>query len=515
MTRFLLSLALIACMGFLTAQSTPDSKEGLIPCGVTHRGDWIDAYQRGEIAAVRTTDTLLLPLRIHIVRKSDGTFGIPVETVLETMVLMNQDFATANIKFYIDGEIDFLNNTTWWDHNQAQGSAMMSVNNDPGVINCYFVENPAGACGYYSFGGDALAINNDCTGSGDRTWSHEMGHFLSLPHTFDGFEFHYTEPDGTPIRPLNTYASQNAPFAVGGRFTELADGSNCTIAGDGFCDTPADYLSDRWGCNGSGVYGQPLLDRNGQALDVQAYPIMGYAFDNCVSSFTDEQRTAMVTNATGRPGLIQNIPIDYSAPDPAEMELLTPEDGEIFFAIDEFEVTLDWEDVPDADMYLVQVAYNAQFAGAREFIVYDESEFTLTEANGLIDTVLNAWRVRPINRCNVAGDFGDQEFTFRVLGVVSSTQDNDLDRAVNIFPNPVNGSQKTVRIAANGLSANDDVHIQLVNMTGQVLVNEAGLNVAAGTFRHDLDVANVPAGVYFVRIRQGDRQLTRRLVIGR
>ena len=84
-------------------------------------------------------------------------------------------------------------------------------------INMYFVTDftsDIGACGLADLNGIANAtssgiiIRKDCVNSG--TFAHEFGHFFSLEHTFAGSG------------------------------VELVDGSNCTTAGDGICDTPAD-----------------------------------------------------------------------------------------------------------------------------------------------------------------------------------------------------------------------------------------------------------------------------------
>jgi hypothetical protein len=509
---------LIFC-GFLGAQSESTvQKSDLIPCSVTERGDWIDAYQRGEIAAVRSTDTILVPLRLHIVGRDDGTGYINIEDLLGSVATINADFATANIKFYIDGEIDFIDNDDYFNHNSTSGQLMMAFNNDAGVVNNYFVDNPNGACGYYRFPPqDALAMANSCMDPIDRTWSHELGHYFSLPHTFQGWEFHYTTTSGMPIRPLNTYVSQNAPSFVGGRAVERADGSNCATSGDGFCDTPADYLSDRWNCTGSGVYPQQLLDPSGNPVTVVAPPLMGYANDNCQELFTEEQLTAMQTNAVGRPGLVRDLPLEYI---PASaVSLVAPPSGGTMEIFDVFEVNLEWTPSENVDFYIIQLATNQFFGGnVQDIYIYDENATSLTltpQTHGIQLSQRYWWRVRPVNRFSPELPAGElEERNFRVNEILSNTIDPVLKAAINVFPNPTNSSTNSLTITAGGLTDNTNLQLELITSNGQVVRNTTELNVVNGSLRHSLPVAGLPNGIYFLRIRQADRLLTQRVVIG-
>lgn len=509
MTRLykaLLLLALTSIANISWAQSLATPKSALKPCAVTERGEWIDAYQRGEIAAVRSTETLILPLRIHIVGNSQGDGYTPLNTLLSAMQLLNEDFATANVVFYIDGEIHYINNSTYYDHSFSQGATMMAFNNDPAVVNCYFVGNPAGACGYYSPSRDALAIGNNCIGGGDHTWAHEMGHFLSLPHTFSGWEGYY---DNAQFE--NAPRDERAPGFVGGRAVEKADSSNCATAGDGFCDTPADYLSERWPCNSAGIYRDSMLDQDSNRLVMYAYPIMGYALDNCVESFTDEQRTAMITNVNSRGNLSRNIPIE-SAASVDDVELVAPPSGGTMTLVDEYRVDLEWTAAENATFYIIQLSRNQFFSGVQEFISY-ENTYSLTPAQN--DIALNVryyWRVRPVNRFDVEGDYSGNR-NFRVTEIVSSTIDPELNNAISVYPNPV--SSDNIYVNANGLSNNADLSIELINTTGQVLRQLNNVAIANGSMNQAVSVADISNGVYFLRIRQNDRLLTRRLVISK
>ena len=74
---------------------------------------------------------------------------------------------------------------------------------------------------------------------------------------------------------------------------ERVDGVNCDIAGDGFCDTPADYLNYRWNCNNQGLSNVTQTDPLGEKLKSDGSLIMSYSSDVCSYRFSEEQIAAM------------------------------------------------------------------------------------------------------------------------------------------------------------------------------------------------------------------------------
>jgi len=123
----------------------------------------------------------------------------------------------------------------------------------PNRINMYLASELQAPpiCGYA--GGEEVVLK--CPGG---TVIHELGHVFGLAHTFAGGD-------------------------------ELADGSNCATAGDGFCDTPADPYTDdptiQWqdGCE----FIWEGLDPNGQFYNPDVGNIMSYY--SCSCGFSREQ----------------------------------------------------------------------------------------------------------------------------------------------------------------------------------------------------------------------------------
>ncbi|MEM9836304.1 MAG: zinc-dependent metalloprotease [Bacteroidota bacterium] len=503
MKRILSLFATILLLGSLSAQT---AKEDLKPCGVTERGAWIDAYQRGEIATVRSSMPLTLPLRFHIVGNSDGSGYANWTLLLEALELMNEDFASADINFCIVGAIDYIDNSSYYNHDFNTGGLMMALNNDPDVINVYFVGSPAGACGYYSPSRDAIAMGNNCLGSDDHTFGHEMGHFLQLPHTFSGWEGELE--NGFSDLPTDS----PAPNSVGGRLVERADGSNCAFAGDGFCDTPADYISERWPCNFFGFYADSLMDPDSNMFAVPARPIMGYAFDNCVVDFSNEQRDAMIANAVSRGNLSIPLVTDAEPADASVIEILGPATD--IEAVDELSVTLEWTPATNADFYLVQITRTPFFGTVLHAEIYTtETSITLTEDDNIQVGQRYRWRIRPINNCNANGGGVSSVSSFRVTDIISNTQDAELDAALSVFPNPVSKGTSSIRIVANDLPNTDKLTLELINPAGQLIYVDQNVVSSGSQLNYELPITNPPAGVYFLRLQQADRLVTRRIVI--
>ncbi|KAA3637670.1 MAG: hypothetical protein DWQ02_06385, partial [Bacteroidetes bacterium] len=149
--------------------------------------EWLKKYQSNPAAFEKTDEILFVPLTIHVVGTDEGTGFFGLERILKAFCVLNQDFEEANIRFFIEGDIRYIYSSEYATHNFGGGWQMMQEHNVSNTINCYIVEDPAGACGYayYSAG---IALKKTCIGPGDHTWAHDVGHYLSLPHTFYGWE---------------------------------------------------------------------------------------------------------------------------------------------------------------------------------------------------------------------------------------------------------------------------------------------------------------------------------------
>ncbi|PHI19975.1 hypothetical protein CEQ90_10525 [Lewinellaceae bacterium SD302] len=499
----LISTLLFAVFNLVVAQ-TP--KEDLLPCAHTGKSDWLDAYQRGEIAAVRSTDTIVVPLRIHIVGNNLGGSFLEVGRILDNLKQVNDDFAASNIVFHVDGDINYIADSEFDNHDFGVGIAKMLEYNAPNVVNNYFVTTAAGACGYYTGQGDAVAMADACVGATDRTWSHELGHFFTLPHTFFGWEF-----GDDPVTPIN----DPAPSTIFGREVERTDGSNCDgIAGDGFCDTPPDYLSFRWSCQDDNTYVYPLLDPDGVTFEVQGWPIMSYASDDCMVGFSDEQTTAVRTNIFSRGNLESGLPPEYEAAVGEQMALVYPEDSALIQIQESEGLTLEWTEVDNADFYIVNFSGNEFFAGAQNYIVYGQNSLNIPASDPYIQAPQRYyWRVRPVNRFNTLGEFTPVNLILLGEIISSTSEERLLAERVTVYPNPVEAGLNSLRLTASGIYGNEQLNVELIDLAGRRVFQQSELSIRNGKLDYELPALNLMQGVYFLRLVQGGRLATKRIVI--
>ncbi len=502
-------LAQLILGGFLLAFSLPVfgqsfQEDDLEPCGYRGKSDWLSAYQRGEIAIPRAScDSLIVGVKIHIVGNSSGGGYINMQRMTTAFQTLQADYAAQGIYLYIDGAINFINNSNFYDHTVSVGRTMMNLNNVPGVINSYIVDSPNGNCGYYSGSGGAIALAISCTNISSRTWSHEIGHYLSLPHTFVGWSSEDPLPLDTP-----------APAFQNNRTVEKAGETNCDTASDGFCDTPPDYLAFRWSCNSAGVYADSLLDPDSVRIAVPAWPIMGYSNNACRSTFSEEQAAAMRANILFRGDHAQCIPFGNTAAVGEDINLLYPENGDNLSVTDELSAELRWTSIPNADFYVVQLNRTPFFGQAllKEITVTDTS-LLITEADGLQFNRRIYWRILPINRFQPVSE-PTEIYNFRITELLSATQDPVLASAIQLFPNPAAMGTQHLVVRASGLEQASQLRISVFNLQGQLLREAQTIWAGGGRLEYPLAIDNLTAGVYFLRLQQDDRIVTKRFVIG-
>ncbi|MEY4904640.1 MAG: hypothetical protein RLZZ292_2455, partial [Bacteroidota bacterium] len=289
--KFLFAPIFILFSFFQLNALNAQEKADLNPCGTTGKDPWLATYferkahEPQTIGELRNAPLIRMPLTIFILVNSlDKPGSFTQKNVIDDLCTLNKDYAPVNIQFFIKGEIKIVADSALNNHSDfGIGSGLFDLNDDRS-INCFFVNSAAGNCGYAFFGlYGGIVLAKGCSKKDDHTWAHEMGHKLGMPHTFSGWE-------GEKVP-----ATGNAPTNINGDLVELADSSNCKNAGDGFCDTPADYLSYRWSCDANG-FGPTLKDPVGKTFKPDGHFYMSYALDACMDRFSHDQQESMRDN---------------------------------------------------------------------------------------------------------------------------------------------------------------------------------------------------------------------------
>lgn len=455
--------------------------------------EWLKKYQSNPAAFEKTEEMLFVPLTIHVVGTDEGTGFFGLERILKAFCILNQDFEEANIRFFIEGDIRYIYSSDYATHNFGGGWQMMQEHNVSNTINCYIVEDPAGACGYayYSAG---IALKKTCIGPGDHTWAHEVGHYLSLPHTFYGWEGE--TPD----------ANTPAPNWISGTQVEKVDGSNCGSAADGFCDTPPDYLSDRWTCNDQGLSGMEQMDPEGESFRSDGSFFMSYANDACSNRFSEEQIQAMRVNLEDdRPNLLYNQTFVDHLPD-VEVSLTSPGYEEI---TDDPSpgILLTWEAVENATNYIVQVNPFPAFS----FVLF---EYHTTESSVLVEGLEEDrnyyWRVKPYSAYSSCVPFSETG-KFRTGFITTDTNDlTEIGPELLAYPNPA--KQENNLTVEFFLTEMEDVELTLINGTGKEVFFTKVLG-NRGNNTEVLPLNQLPAGIYYLTLINQNGRYIEKVVI--
>lgn len=299
-------------------------------CGMEHDHQYEQFYKSLPNSSFQPSSsrasTIYVPVYYHLIGAANRTGTMRLAEVLQSHCELNQAYASADIQFYIVGIDSIFNQSYYVFANSNTGDAIMRALNVPNVCNIYINDDPRGVCGYAYFpgsgpNGGGIFIKKGCYGKGSTTLIHEMGHYCGLPHTFE------------------TYGG-----------IEYVDGSNCTNAGDRFCDTPADFLDYRWSCPYTGNQTDPQGALYKTKLDGSLF--MSYSNDGCQNRFSAAQKTYMYnTLKNQRSSLVNNGFTGFVQFDTTS--LVSPLAGDT--TVSASNATFTWNSVPGAQYYLFQI----------------------------------------------------------------------------------------------------------------------------------------------------------------
>ncbi len=150
----------------------------------------------------------------HIVRDTGGANGFSPTQIPNIVTLLNQYFNPHNITI-INLGFDYIDNTELNTVDATEYFTLTNLRNTPNAIDFFMVKQ------FYANGGAVngskkLVVQNSSALT--IASCHELGHCLSLHHTFHG-----TQP--TSLDPGGCYENIN--------------GTNCSTCGDLVCDTPS------------------------------------------------------------------------------------------------------------------------------------------------------------------------------------------------------------------------------------------------------------------------------------
>ncbi len=461
----------------------------LAPCGTifteADRANYFAIPYQDRVNFTASEAEQKIPMKIHYFATSNPENIFPIYELQNALCELNRAFDTIGFTFYWQGDINYISGnivSTFGDAN-----VMASTHNVPNVINVYIGNiSGTGACGFAwypnsgptSGGANArggMFLAPGCITGTSKTWAHEMGHYLNLPHPFDQ----------TSNNPTSISAERVT------RTTEISPrlSANCQTAGDGFCDTDADYLDFRYNCN----FPVTQLDINGDLFQVNKALIMGYAADNCVDEFTQQQKSMMnyALNVL-RPYLLNQNPA-------MNIEVTTSPD--LQFPIDSSNnnapnfLHFRWKPVLGATHYVVQASRFPSLALTFGFdtTVTDTQVFYL--GNRLSPNAQVYWRVKAYNAISYCSTFSPISF-FYTSSITSNASFEANDTKVILYPTLLADGNRTLKLDFIDLLS-QNTKITVTDLQGKMVIN---LAVPQNVANFQFDLPNVKPGMYFVRI---------------
>lgn len=522
--------------------------------------------------SIRADDPIVtIPVVYHVVW-STGSQNIAENTLKTLTARLNLDYRRNNsdasqtraifLPFAADAKIEFCmatkdpqgNSTNGITRTQTSSGAFNTNNNVKSAgtgganpwpssqyLNVWVCDLVMGLGGYGQFPGgpsatDGIVVDYLTVTASGRTTTHEVGHWLGLPHIFQ---------DG---------CQGNTP-------------STCLSAGDRVCDTPQQG-SAGFGCN----FGANTCTETPTNYPDMIENFMSY--NSCQNMFSLGQATRMASIInTFRTGLKSSLgccspttqlintfphaegiedsifpPSGWSVQNPeanvtwsrtnvtsgfgtsnnsAKMYFYSPGDnisGQSDFLLSP---NIDFSSVAAPITLTFSVAY-ARFSAAKHDSliilmsndqcedagtrIWAQGDLALATAPDQINEFIPAnseWKSVQISLDNFAGSslnylvfeaksghgnnmyIDDINISFNVIGI----NESDLNKTVNIYPNP---AQDVLILQFNSLPVFEPLSIKLYNVLGQTMISHYTSGV---TPRLDLDIEGVDPGIYFIEIR--------------
>ncbi|MCH2021763.1 MAG: zinc-dependent metalloprotease [Saprospiraceae bacterium] len=383
-----------------------------------------------------------IPLTIQNVQNTSGEGSTSVNTILSFLCGLNAIYADQDVQFFIHNQIiDLVSDHIDANSGTANAKTVMFQQKVANTLNIYIgrsIYYPNGSyLSYYEPTKDFVFLQQPMVSADAKTEAHEIGHFFTLPHTFYGWE-------GVDAEAV--YGGGNAPATINSETVELVTrgaGANCTSAADGFCDTEADYNSTA--SISSCTFTPSVLDPTGATLDPDESNLMSYYDDNCSSVFSSEQKTAIALSIANRT-FVTNTPPSTSVVTGLS-SAVSPLNGALLGSISNPTVRLDWDDVPGATWYLLEVvgtsvpgiwipnSNDVKYIG---LISNGDSHFDLS-TNDLTAGLHYAWRIKALNQYSTCASFSGF-FDFEATTNTTDLRDLPIEKQISfkVNTNPVN-----------------------------------------------------------------------------
>ncbi len=429
-------------------------------------------------------DEKYIPIKFHLVGDTDGQNRVTVPKVLQTLCEVNQEFDDVGFTFYIKDDFHFIDNSyiNSYSYSSSTVHDLCAAELDSQAINIFIVKDIIAPLGtplsVYDPAGDWIVVKSNYFNK--LSVSHALGHFFSLLHPFF-IDMNYTVGDNAPITMEIDTSSTCA--------------QNCETVADLICDTPPDYFTIH-PCTDLPVQ----YDHCGNEIHTMQNNIMSY-YDCDNQAFTTGQALVMQGDYLKpsrdyiRSNYIPNSNVISQSP-----TLISPANHSTIAANS---LLLDWSDVPNTSLYLVEISKSINFSVEPQFFITTQSELSVT----LNDEHKYYWRVTPFNEAYTCTE-GLTTITWSFQNTVVNTSEILDISNWSLAPNPTDSAIRLTIQSHKKL----DLTIQLVHQNGQVISQE-NKRIASGQNTLQLGNQSLPTGIYLVRIITENHAEFRRIVV--
>ncbi|WP_245877959.1 GEVED domain-containing protein [Spirosoma fluviale] len=333
------------------------------------------------------TSITYVPIRPHILRRSDGSGGMSLASINKVIAITNSYYLQSGfgIQFYFCGTSpDYVDNDTQYN-SFSDENAVTQGHDVTNAMNQYYVNSFASGAGGYAyypanglFSTRSFILNESWNEDdlGNRLLPHELGHNFNLVHTFGQVPGNGTLGSGTTLE-----------------LVTRGTGANCTTEGDYICDTPADPYN-KPGATLTTVNGCPQYDPASTARDANGLPytpsisnIMSYYFP-CTHDFTPGQYDRIQAGLA-----LRQTHTAYSLDCPPTA---VPQPTNLAASVATGNVTLTWQDNANNEMgYFIERSLSAA-SGFLPIGGVGPNTTTFTDTKTAAAT-LYYYRIRPSN----------------------------------------------------------------------------------------------------------------------
>ena len=449
---------------------------------------------------VLTDNLITIPVKVYLISDEAGTYQYSYSDLFTQMCELNDHYNKVGFYFYLLPDIEVIKDDRFIQLDPKkptfyQGDIMnwfgnlMMFHYHYGALNVYYTRG-TGLCGMGPFPfmapqmmgktGILMEGNKQCSGPGSMTLAHELGHHFDLLHTFQGWD--------TKDTMQSEYVTRTPGIA------------NCSFAGDGFCDTPADLLNFDCPYIGNDV------DMKNMRYNPDVSLIMSYHADRCQNKFSNSEishmRTVIQTD-TARVHYLGHQINEFSKPTPGA--LLLPNHQEVVPY--DNPVTFSWEPSANAQAYYLKIF---DFGGniKHEALIYDSTVYHYEFGYNNRGKSLY-WTIAPINFHQPCLIYSDTQ-NFKIATKATSLINYETIK-FKTYPNPTQFGQR-LHIVADRLSDNSEqVQVKVVGINGQLIQSEA-IQFNGNKAELNLD-ENIVPGLYFIYYETGNQVYQSKVMI--